>query len=239
MPKIHETWTVLPHGPVTSIGAGLLTVDGDIPMPLGNFPRRMTAVRLSGGRALIWSAMALDENGMAAVEALGKPSFLVVPNPGHRLDAKIFKQRYPEIAVVTPPGAQSAVEEVVPVDSTDGDFGDPEVHFIIVDGTARKESALIVERPGHTTLITNDIIGHVTHPRGIGARIMARLFGYGVHRPQVPRTVRRFITDRKALAAQLRQWAELPNLKRLIVSHGTPIAAPAADLRRLAGELES
>ena len=237
MPRIHETWTVLPHGPVTSIGDGILTVEGDIPMPLGNFPRRMTVVRLSGGRSLVWSAMAVDEEGMAAIEALGTPSFMVVPNPGHRLDAKIFKTRYPDIVVVAPPGAKAAIEEVVPVDSTEGDFGDPEVRFVVVDGTAENESALIVERAGDTTLITNDIIGHVTKPRGIGAKIMARLFGYGVHGAQIPRTVRRFITDRKALAAQMRAWAELPNLKRLIVSHGTPIGAPAADLRRLADEL--
>ena len=239
MPRIHQTWTVLPHGPVTSIGDGILTVEGDIPMPLGNFPRRMTVVRLSGGRSLVWSAMALDERGMAAIEGLGRPAFLVVPNPGHRLDAKIFEARYPDIVVVAPPGAKHAVEEVVPVDSTEGDFGDPEVRFVVVDGTAEKESALIVDRPGETTLVTNDIIGHVTKPRGIGAKIMARLFGYGVHGPQVPRTVRRFITDKKALAAQMRAWAELPDLKRLIVSHGTPIAAPAADLRRVADALES
>ena len=239
MPRIHETWTVLPHGPVTTIGDGILTVEGDIPMPLGNFPRRMTVVRLSGGRSLVWSAMALDEKGMAAIEALGTPSFMVVPNPGHRLDARIFKARYPDIIVVTPPGAKPAVEEVVPVDSTEGDFGDAEVRFVVVDGTAQKESALIVERSGDTTLVTNDIVGHVTKPRGIGAKIMARLFGYGVRRAQVPRTVRRFITDKKALAAQMRSWAELPGLKRLIVSHGTSIAAPAGDLRRLANDLES
>ena len=239
MPKIHDRWTVLPHGELETVDDGILTVEGDIPMPLGNFPRRMTVVGLSGGRSLIWSAMALDEQGMAKVETLGHPAFLVVPNPGHRLDARIFKARYPQITVVTPPGAKPAVEEVVPVDSTDGVFGDPDVRFVVVDGTAEKESALIVHCPGDTTLITNDIVGHVTKPRGTGAKIMARLFGYGVRRPQVPRTVRRFITDPKALADHLRRWSEIPDLKRLIVSHGTPIAAPAADLRRLANELES
>ena len=48
MPKILEKWTVLPHGPLQSIDDGILTVTGDIPMPLGNFPRRMTVVRLGG-----------------------------------------------------------------------------------------------------------------------------------------------------------------------------------------------
>ena len=41
MPKLHDEWQVLPHGPVKEISPGLLTVVGQIPMPLGNFPRRM------------------------------------------------------------------------------------------------------------------------------------------------------------------------------------------------------
>ena len=39
MPKVHDSWTVLPHEPIESIDEGLLTVAGDIPMPLGNFSR--------------------------------------------------------------------------------------------------------------------------------------------------------------------------------------------------------
>ena len=59
MPKIHETWTVLPHGPLREIDDGILTVTCDIPMPLGNFPRRMTVVRLARKRTSIFSAISL------------------------------------------------------------------------------------------------------------------------------------------------------------------------------------
>jgi hypothetical protein len=239
MPKIHQTWTVLPNGPLVEIDERLLTVAGDIPMPLGNFPRRMTVIGLAGGRTAIWSAIALEEADMQRIEALGRPAVLIVPNMGHRLDAKIWKQRYPDIAVLTPPGARPLVSEVVPVDATEDRLDDPDVSFIVVQGTVEAESALTVRRPDGVTLITNDIIGHVRKPHGIGANIMARLFGYGLHGPAIPRTVRRFIKDPKALARQMREWAAIDGLKRIIVSHGEPITDdPAGTLRRLADGLE-
>lgn len=238
MPKTHADWTVLPHGPLKQIDDGILTVTGDIPMPLGNFPRRMTVVRLARKRTAIWSAIALPEPQMQRIEALGTPAFLIVPNPAHRLDAKIWKDRYPKLKVVTPPGARKDVEEVVPVDNGEGGFGDAKVEFVVVHGTKERESALLVRRDSGTTLITNDIIGNVRHPHGIGAKIMARLFGFGVHGPRIPRPAKGQF-EPEALAAQLREWAAIPDLKRIIVSHGDVIGRePARVLRRIAEGLE-
>ena len=238
MPKINQHWTAAPHGPVERIDEGLLSVDGKIRMPLATFPRRMTVVALSGGRSAIWSAMALREPAMKEIEALGRPAFLIVPGPVHRIDARPFRDRYPGIVVVTPKGAKKAVEEVVPVDDTDGDFGDTDVRFVTIPGVGDKEAALIVRRPDGTTLITNDLIGHVRHPEGIRANILSRVLAYGVHRPQLPRTIRHYITDKPALAAELLRWADLPDLKRIIVSHGSPITdEPRNALRRLADAL--
>jgi hypothetical protein len=240
MPKTLSQWTVLPHGELHEIDDGILTVTGDIPMPLGNFPRRMTVVRLSGDRTAIFSAIAQPEPAMARIEALGKPSVLVVPNPGHRLDAKIWKDRYPDIRVLAPPGARDAVMEVVPVDATSDILDDPDSDFVIVPGTLDRESAMVVRRTRRTTVITNDIIGNTQHVRGIGAKIMARLLRWGVSGPSVPLTARFFVKDRAALAVQLREWAALPDLRRVIVSHGDPIDADPADtLRRLADDYAS
>jgi hypothetical protein len=240
MPKILQEWTVRPHGELQEIDDGLLTVAGEIHMPLGNFPRRMTVIRLTGGRTAIWSAIALDEPSMQRIEAMGRPAIMIVPNPGHRLDSRIWKQRYPDIQVLAPPGGKEAIEEAVPVDATHDIFGDPDVSFIVVAGTEDMESALMLKRASGTTLITNDIIGHVTHPHGIGANIMARAFKYGVHEPQVPSTIKRYIKDPAALARQMRRWAEIPDLVRIIVSHGDPITDdPAGSLNRLADKLKS
>ena len=40
MSKPNQEWKVLPHGPVVELESGLLTVVGQIPMPLMEIPRR-------------------------------------------------------------------------------------------------------------------------------------------------------------------------------------------------------
>jgi hypothetical protein len=240
MPDALETWRVMPHGELTAVADGVLTVAGEIAMPLGRFPRRMTVIRLADGGTAIWSAIALDEAQMARIEALGAPKFLIVPNRAHRLDSRIWKQRYPDLRIIAPPSAREAVGAVVPVDATDDIIRDPDIAFDLID-QKEDEFALRVHRADGTTLIVNDSIGHVRHPHGIGAKIMARLLGFGVKRPQVPRVIRRMMIDNPAaLAAQMRRWADLPDLRRIIVSHGDPITRdPAGELRRLAATLSS
>lgn len=239
MPRVHDDWTVLPHAPIEAIDDGLLTVAGEIPMPLGNFPRRMTVIGLAGHRTAIWSAIALDDAEMARIDGMGTPSFLIVPNRAHRLDARIWKARYPAIKVLAPPSARSTVEDVVPVDATSDIVGDPDLAFMTVAGARHDEFALTVRRPSGVTLIVNDVIGHVRHPHGLGAQVMARLMGFGVSGPRVPRVVERMmIADKDALARQLRDWAAIPGLRRVIVSHGEPIEDhPAAALRAVAASL--
>ena len=73
MTKFNEEWTVGPHGDVEDIAEGVLSVPGEIVMPLGRFPRRMTVVRLGDGTTAIRSAIALAEQDMTKVEALGEP----------------------------------------------------------------------------------------------------------------------------------------------------------------------
>jgi hypothetical protein len=46
------------------------------------------------------------------------------------------------------------------------------------------------------------------------------------------------IEDKEALSVQLLQWAELESLKRILVSHGSPIEDhPSQTLRALASPL--
>lgn len=236
MPKVHETWQVEPHGRLEKVADGLLTVSGEIQMPLGHFPRRMTVIGLTGDRTAIWSCIPLAEPEMQEIEALGDPAFLIVPGPGHRLDIKPWKLRYPRAKIVCPPGAREAVEKVVKVDSTANIFDDPSVRMETVPGVAEKEAALLVRRDGSTTLVVNDILANVRHPHGIGAQIMARVLGFGVDRPSMPRIGRWFfVKDGKALSAAFRKWSDEPDLERIIVSHGDVITdKPRKVLERVA-----
>ena len=82
------------------------------------------------------------------------------------------------------------------------------------------------------------MIANVRHPRGLGAKVMARLFGFGVRHPQVPRVVERaMVRDKTVLARQLRRWSKIPELVRIVPSHGEIIDNPAPVLERLADDL--
>ena len=238
MPKPYKQWTVLPHGKLAQIDEGMLTVTGELRMPLGNFPRRMTVVRLRDSRLVIWSAIALDEKEMATLESFGRPAFLIVPNDHHRLDAKAWKDRYPEVRVVAPKGSREKVEEVVPVDTTAPDFGDPNVQFVTVAGTRDREAALVVRTANGTTLVLNDLVGNIREASGISGWLLG-LAGFAGKSARIPRVVKlNLVKDAKALRAQLLQWAEISPLKRILVAHGEPIESnPQQTLRDLAGSL--
>jgi len=241
LPHLHDEWTVLPHGPLREIDYGLLTVVGQIPMPLGNFPRRMTVVGLSGKRTALFSPIPLVEDEMKRIEALGEPSFLVIPSGAHRLDAKSYKARYPKAKVVAPAGARALVSEAVKIDISSDRFDDRDVELQLVAGTGDREFAMLIRRPGGTSLIVNDIIAHVANPQGVGAWLMSRLFGFGAQRPAVPRPIRsKLIEDASSVAWQFKKWAAIPGLRRIVPSHGEVIdRQPSAELDRLAQSLHN
>ena len=225
----------MPHGKLVEVEPNILTVTGTIRIPLMDLPRRMTVARLADKRLVIFSAIALEESSMRVFESYGRPAFLVVPSHKHRLDAKIWKDRYPEMLVITPEGSRKRVEEVVPVDTTEPHFGDPRVQFVTVPGTARHESALLVHTQNGTTLVLNDLIGNIRNAKGLGGRFL-HVMKFAGDEPQIPRPVLwRLVDDQVALRIQFLKWAALPDLRRIIVSHGEAIDhEPAETLRDLA-----
>ena len=238
MTQPFQAWTVLPHGKLVAVDTDILTVVGEIHMPLMDLPRRMTVVRLADARLVVFSAIALGPDEMKALEDYGRPAYLIVPNDHHRLDAKPWKDRYPEIEVVAPEGARAKVEEVVPVDTVAPRFKDPNVEFLTVPGTRGCEAALVVRTPRGTTLVLNDVVGNIRDAAGFSGWLL-HLAGFAGKHAQVPAVVKlAVIEDQRALRAQLLQWAEIDTLVRILVSHGAPIEdQPREVLRELAASL--
>jgi hypothetical protein len=238
--KPFQKWTVLPHGKLTEIDDGVLTVVGDLHMPIGDFPRRMTVVRLDDGRLVIYSAISLHEDEMKQLESYGTPAVLVVPNEIHRMDAKIWRDRYPAITVVAPRGARDKIQEIVPVDVDVShlDLVDLRVRILTVPGTEEGDTALVVERSGGTTIIVNDVIWNVPPQKGMKG-FFWKLFGFTSDAPKTPRfVVKKKIKDRDAFKSQLERWAKIKNLRRVIVSHGEIVERDAPDaLRNIAAKI--
>ncbi|WP_417308006.1 hypothetical protein [Devosia sp.] len=200
-------------GALRALAENLWVVDGTIQMPPGPLPRRMSLARLTSGDLVVFSAIAVDEGAMVEIAALGPPKFLVVPNAFHRQDAAQWKSRYPEMRVIAPEGARSAVAEIVPVDDTSGEFGDDSIRFVSVPGT-KGESALVVHHSSGATLIVNDLIGNVRDARGM-MKLVLTLMGFAGARPQVPRAFKsRAVQDTRLVAQQFRDWAAFPGSRR-------------------------
>ena len=238
MVQAYQSWTVQPHDKLVAVDPRIRTVVGYLKMPLARLPRRMTVVRLRDGRLVVYSAIALRDAEMAELEGFGRPAFLVVPSDKHRLDARAWKDRYPDLVVVAPRGGGERVADVVMVDSTSPDFGDPDVRFVVVPGTGENEAALVVKTGERTTIVLNDLIGNIRGARGVGGWFL-RLMGFAGEEPHVPGIVKRLLVkDRAAVREQFLLWAKDPSVERVVVSHGDIIDAHARDaLMKLAESL--
>lgn len=233
MPKAFDTWTVFPHRPLEKLADNLWRVEGDIPQ--GGGTRVMTLARLGDGRLLVHNAIALEESLMQEIEAFGKPAVLVVPNGFHRLDAKVYKARYPEAKVYCPEGARKKVEQVVPVDGSYDDAPhDDQVSLTHLEGTKKGEGVLLVRSKEGATVTLNDALCNLPTTGGF----MGFLFGPTGH-PSVARIARWLVMkDKQSFKDHLTRLADTPDLTRLIVSHGKMVSNGAAEaLRAAANEL--
>jgi hypothetical protein len=227
MPKANATWAVAPHRPMEKLEPNLWRVDGDLPG--GNGTRVMTLARYRDGGLLIHNCIALEEELMKEIEAFGEPKVLVVPNSFHRLDAKVFKERYPALRVFCPAGGAKKVEQVVKVDGSYEDAPkDEDVSLSHLDGVKQHEGVLEVRSPDGTTLVLNDIVNNLP---AVGGMMGFMLSPTG--RVAVPRIFRWFfVKDKAAFFACIDRLAATPKLKRVIVSHGKMLLdSPGAALR--------
>jgi hypothetical protein len=96
----------------------------------------------------------------------------------------------------------------------------------------------VVKGPSGATLVVNDLIGNIHGTTGFGGWLL-RLMKFAGERPHIPLPCKfKLVKDRSALKAQLLRWADIPDLRRILVSHGSTIETdPPATLRRLAHSL--
>ena len=80
------------------------------------------------------------------------------------------------------------------------------------------EFALTVSRSDGTTLILNDILSNVRHPKGLGANVMARLLDFGVKRPRTGRPVRGMVVAEPAtVTAKIRACVAISDPRRISI----------------------
>jgi hypothetical protein len=222
-----QAWQILPHGPIEELSENLWRVEGNLPH--FSMRRVMTVVRLSDGRLVIHSAIALDESEMKRLEAWGTPSFLLIPHQRHRLDAPRYKWRYPALRVLAPPAVVPKARAVVNVDGSYADMpSDPALSIELLAGTDGGEGALIVHSSDGATVVLNEVVFDLEPPKLAIARAALDLVGFGPGARVTPVVKLELVKNKAELKAHLVRLAETPNLVRLIVSHVRMSRGPAA-----------
>jgi hypothetical protein len=221
-------WTVLEHAPIERLEENLWAVDAALPRMA--LRRRMSIVRLGDGRLAFHNAVPLREPDMRSLEGWGTPSFLLVPNGFHRLDVHAWKARYPALRVLCPAASRARVARAVAVDGDlDALPADPALRAEPLAGTRSGEAAFVVASGPRRSLLFGDVLFNVPDGGGIGG-LLLRLVGTSGGPKVTPIARRTIVTDRRALAADLRRLAALPGLARLVPSHGGIVGDRAGEV---------
>jgi hypothetical protein len=233
--KSSDEWRVLAHGPIEPLAENLWCVHGSLPGM--SLKRVMTIAKRNDGKLVLHSAIAMSEDKMRELEALGEPAYLIVPNRGHRLDAPAYKKRYPSIRVYAPKGGRKGVEEKVPVDGTYEDFpADDAVRLEMLQGVKDEEGAMIVTSKDGVTVVLNDAVFNMDRKRDPLGFLFTTVLG-SAPGPRISRLVKLlFVKDKAAFRADLERLAETKDLVRLMVAHENVAhgAEAAAALRKAA-----
>lgn len=232
-------WQVLPHGPIEVLAENLWRVQGSLRGM--SLKRVMTIARMTDGSLVLHSPIALEEDAMVDLEALGTPAFLIVPSRYHRLDAPAYLERYPKLRVFAPLGSMKHVSKLVRVDGSYQDFAkDDGVQLEPLQGVGDLEGLMKVHSHDGVTVVLNDIVFNMPRKRDPLGWFFTTLLG-SAPGPRISRLTKlSLVKDHKALRKDLERLAATPNLTRLIVAHediATGPAAPSA-LRKAAAYLE-
>ena len=229
------TMAIYPYHPLKSLAVNLWQVEGTL---ANGLPRNMTVYRLPDGRLLLYSVVAMHPVDLETLEKLGRPAIMVMPHDRHQMDAPFYKRRYPDLRVLAPEPRHA---RKVPIDGDLRELGALGINAYVLPGTTYHEAVLELPVEGGTTgiaLCTTELLGNLSGLPGL-LGLLLRLLGPPGGGLGVARVVRwREVSDRKRVRAWLKSLAARPELRMVLVGHGSPVTVDAcASLRRAAAHV--
>ena len=186
------------------------------------YPTRMALVQLSGGTTWAWSPVALNDELVSAVNALGPVSHIVSPNKIHHLFLGEWKERWPDARLYAPPGLAERKPELE-FDAILGDSPDPawasDIDQVIFHGSLSMEEVAFFHRQSRTVLFCDLIQRFPEHAANGWRGMLMRLNGLVGARGSTPREWRAsFLRRKEARLAreQVLGW----NPEKLLIAHG-------------------
>jgi hypothetical protein len=229
------TIPIYPYHPLKSLAANLWQVEGTL---ANGLPRNMTIYRLPDGRLLLYSVVAMHAADLETLEKLGHPAIMVMPHDRHGMDAPFYKARYPDLRILAPEPRHA---RQVPVDGDLSELGQLGINAYVLPGTTYHE--VVLELPVESdmagmALCTTELLGNLSGLPGLMG-VLLRLLGPPGGGLGVARLVRwREVSDRNRVRAWMRSMAERPDLRMVLVGHGSPVTVNAREsLRRAATQV--
>jgi hypothetical protein len=222
---------IYPYSAPIQLRSNLFQIRGSLPFPV---PRNMTIFRTEQGELVMYSVVAMHDDGMRALETLGKPAIMVIPNRRHQMDAPFYKARYPQLRVLAP--EPSRVRGVT-VDGGLSELSRYGIEAYVLPSNTYEDVVMDMPVPDGRALTVCESLGNVkvTGVLGVVLRVLGPPGGgFGIARAVRMREIRD--------SAKLRKWLEeqsaRTDLRALLFGHGEPITSdvPAA-LRRAATQL--
>jgi hypothetical protein len=186
-------------------------------LPVGT---RMTVMRLSGGRLLLHSPVALDAELRAELDAIGRVHYAVAPNRVHHLYAGAVAQAYPEARLWVAPGLERKrpdLDFVAILGDEAPDEWRGEVDQIFFRGRPYENEVVFCHRASRT-LVLCDLAFNFGPRTALPTRLLMKLLrSYGRFGPSKLDPL--LIRDRDAARRSLERilaW----DFDRVVVAHG-------------------
>ena len=186
--------------------------------------RNVAVMRLGSGELIIHSSGPFTPEDVAAINALGRPRWIMDVMARHDTFAREGRAAFPEAAYLAPEGFSETVGFPTQPLVNQPEWGG-EVEVLLLAGVPGMKEHVVLHRPSRT-LIVADLMFNFgpdapawTHALMLGA--------VGVkHNPGMARSMRVTVKDKPALKASLAQMMTW-DFDRLIVGHGDEIDAGA------------
>ncbi len=186
--------------------------------------RNVSVLRLASGDLVIHSTGPFTPEDVAAINALGRPRWIMETMLRHDTFARQGKEAFPDATYLAPEGfAERVGFPTLPL-VDQAEWGD-EVEVLLLEGVPSMEEHVVFHRPTRT-LIVADLIFNFGPECSAWTHLLMNMAVGVKHDPGMARSIRWTAKDKDALRASLARMMAW-DFDRLIVGHGEVIATGA------------
>ena len=179
---------------------------------------RMTIIRNDQQQLTLHSVIPCNEVTHNAIQALGKITYLIVPNLEHTRFIAQWQQRYPEAQTYAPTDA--AIEPSIDLNSINHNA----LQSLAILGMPRLQESVFFHNESKTLILT-DLAFNLNSDMTLWGKCFMKLNGaYNCFTSS--RILRSLIKDKNAFSSSIQeilQW----DFEQIIIAHGTPITDDA------------